>query len=110
MQWYEYLRDATAELGRPIEYQHDTRQKLERAGFIDIEEKVLRAPFNEWPKDSHQRSIARRYCSCLFQWLEGLSLQPMTKAFGWSAAEIRPIIDHVCSAILNKKIHAYHNM
>lgn len=110
VEWYEYVRDATRTVSRPIEYRHDTRHMLQRAGFIDIREEVIRAPFNEWPKDAHQKSIGRCYCGGLLEWLEALSMQPLTKAFGWSPAEVRSLIKAVFKAILMKRVHAYNNM
>lgn len=110
MQWYMYLRDATRTVGRPIEYQHNTREMLERCGFVDIQEQVYRAPFNTWPADIRLKSISRRYCACLLEWIEALSLQPMTTAFGWTANDIKPMLSAVSRAILNRRIHAYHNM
>ncbi|KAL9050345.1 MAG: hypothetical protein Q9162_006696 [Coniocarpon cinnabarinum] len=60
-QWYEYLKDATSRVGRPIAYNHDTREMLERAGFVEIQESVFRAPFNTWPRDTHLKAIGRRH-------------------------------------------------
>ena len=59
VQWYNYLADATYRAERPIGYQHNTRQMLQAAGFIDIQETIVRAPLNGWPSDPHQKSIGR---------------------------------------------------
>ena len=109
-QWYEYLRDATKTVGRPIEYNRQTREMLEHAGFVEIQEQVYRAPFNTWPKDSQLKAIGRRYCACLLEWIEALSMGPLTTAFHWKAADVRRLLAAVSQAILNRRIHAYHNM
>lgn len=109
-QWYEDLKEATRTVGRPIEYNHQTREMLERAGFVEIQEQVYRAPFNTWPKDSQLKAIGSRYCACLLEWIEALSLGPLSTAFGWKATDIQRLLAALSKAILNRKIHAYHNM
>lgn len=83
---------------------------LERSGFVDIQEQVLRAPLNTWPKDAHQKAVGRRYCACLLEWLEALSLQPLSKTYSWRKEDISALLRQVGKAMLNKKIHAYNNM
>ena len=109
-QWYEYIRDATSRVGRPIGYNHQTREMLERAGFVEIQEQIFRAPFNTWPRDSRLTSIGRRYCACLLEWIEALSIAPLTTAYGWKDTDVQRLLSSVSKAILNRKIHAYHNM
>lgn len=110
VEWYDHLRDATKMLGRPIQYPHNTEEMLKRAGFVDVNHTVHMVPFNTWPADDNQKKTGRRYCACLLQAIEALSLQPMTKAFGWSVEEIRPMLTALGRAIMNRKVHAYNNV
>ena len=109
-QWYEDLKEATRTIGRPIEYNHHTREMLERAGFVEIQEQVYRAPFNTWPRDTQLKAIGRRYCACLLEWIEALSMAPLTTTFGWTPAHVQRILTAVGQMILNRRVHAYHNM
>lgn len=111
MKWYEYLADATQRAQRPIAYNADTRQRLENAGFIDIHEEVIRAPFNSWPSDPHQKEIGRWYNLGLTEGLEALSFAPLTRIYNWEVNQnIRPFLELVKQTICNRKIHAYNNM
>jgi len=110
VQWYEYLVDATRRVHRSIEYQQNTRQMLETAGFTDIQEQIIRAPFNPWPKDPHQKEIGRWYCVGLAEGLEALSMGPLTRVFNWTAADVRRMAEDVKACITTKKCHGYNNM
>jgi hypothetical protein len=111
MQWYNYLADATSRAERPIAYQHNTRQMLQAAGFIDIQETIVRAPLNGWPSDPHQKTIGRWYNLGLTDGLDALSLAPFTRVNRWSANEhVRPLVKEVKKEIGQSKVHAYHNM
>lgn len=110
-QWYQYLADATHRVFRPIAYQHNTRQMLSAAGFIDIQEFVIRAPYNSWPADPHQKEIGRWYNLAITEGLEALSLAPFTRVNRWSADEhVRPLLEAVRRQICTKKMHGYNNM
>lgn len=110
-QWYNYLAEATRRVARPIEYQHNTRQMLQAAGFIDIQEMIIRAPYNSWPADPHQKEIGRWYNLGITEGLEALSLAPFTRVNHWDAAQhVKPLLDAVKRRICQRKVHAYNNM
>ncbi|KAL9089236.1 MAG: hypothetical protein Q9165_005804 [Trypethelium subeluteriae] len=109
-QWYDCLKDATARISRPIEYQHNTRQMLQAAGFIDINETVIRAPYNSWPADPHQKEIGRWYNLGLTEGLEALSLAPFTRVYQWPVPSVGRIVEDAKRQIVSKKQHGYNNM
>jgi len=111
IQWYNYLADATHRANRPIAYQHNTRQMLQAAGFIDIQETIIRAPYNTWPSDPHQKDIGRWYNIGISEGLEALSLAAFTRVNRWNATEhVRPLLREVKREICSRKIHAYNNI
>ena len=109
--WYGWLADATQRAFRPIAYEHRTRQLLQAAGFIDIQETVIRVPYNTWPNDPHQKDIGRWYNLGLTEGLEALTFAPLTRVYHWDLnAHVRPIVEGVRRELCNRKIHAYNNM
>ena len=109
--WYGWLADATHRVSRPIAYEHRTRQLLQQAGFIDIQETVIRVPYNTWPNDPHQKDIGRWYNLGLTEGLEALTIAPLTRVYQWDLnAHVKPLLDQVRREICNRKIHAYNNM
>ncbi|KAJ4988140.1 regulator of secondary metabolism (methyltransferase domain-containing protein) [Stagonosporopsis vannaccii] len=111
VQWYGYLADATWRVSRPIAYDHRTRQNLQAAGFIDIQETVIRVPYNSWPNDPHQKDIGRWYNLGITEGLDALSFAPLTRVYQWDLnAHVRPLLDGVKKEICNRKIHAYNNI
>lgn len=83
---------------------------LETAGFTDIQEQVIRAPFNSWPKDPHQKEIGRWYCVGLSEGIEAMSMGPLSRVYHWKPDAIRSMCEDVKTHILMKRIHAYNNM
>jgi len=84
---------------------------LQQIGFIDIQETILRAPYNSWPGDPHQKEIGRWYNLGITEGLEALSVGPLTRINRWSATEhIKPMIGAAKREICARKVHAYNNM
>ena len=110
VKWYNWLVDATQRAGKCLAYQHTTRQMLQAAGFVDIVETVIRAPYNAWHSDSHLKDIGRWYNLGMTEGLEALSLGPLTRVYHWSPEVVRGLIPGVAKEISSKRIHGYNNM
>ena len=110
VQWWQYLVDATQRVNRPLAYNHWTGHMLQQAGFVDIQETVIRAPLNSWPADPHQKDIGRWYNLGMTEGLEALSLAPLTRVSKWHLDDVKRIVRDVKKVMCNKKIHAYNNM
>jgi hypothetical protein len=83
---------------------------LERQGFVEIQEQVIKVPLNPWPADPHLQDIGRWYNLGLTQGLEALTLGPLTRMSNWKKVDIDRLIAEVRREICSKKIHAYSNM
>jgi hypothetical protein len=68
--WANLLLDATARAYRPIAYNTETRAMLERTGFVEIQEQIIKVPLNPWPSDPHLKDIGRWYNLGLTQGLD----------------------------------------
>ncbi|KAF1813886.1 LaeA-like protein, partial [Eremomyces bilateralis CBS 781.70] len=111
VQWYQYLAEATGRVSKSITYESNTGHILRSAGFIDIQETVIRAPYNGWPADPHQKHIGRWYNLSITEGLEALSLAALTRINRWDADQhVRPLLSAVRAEINSRKIHAYNNI
>jgi hypothetical protein len=106
-QWQQYLCEATAAAGKPLRYEHRTGQMLRDAGFVDIQEVVLRLPINTWPTDPYLKDCGRWYQLGMMEGLEGFSLGPMCRVLKWAAEDVRNFLKRVTVDIKSKQVHAY---
>ncbi|KAE8451408.1 hypothetical protein EG329_004037 [Mollisiaceae sp. DMI_Dod_QoI] len=110
VQWANYLLDATARAHRPLAYNEHTRQMLEQAGFVEIQEQVIMVPLNPWPNDPHMKEVGRWYNLGLTQGLDALSLGPLTRINNWTKADVESLTAAAKRDICSKKYHSYCNM
>lgn len=111
-QWYNYLADATARADKPIQYEHNTEQLLQHAGFTDIRHQTIRIPVNTWSPNAFEKIVGRWWNMILKEGLglEALSVAPLTRVFRWSHADVARLLKDVTHDICNKKMHIYMNM
>lgn len=108
--WSQYLLAATQHSGRPLAYNVDTRAMLERQGFVEIQEQVIKVPLNPWPADPHLKDIGRWYNLGLTQGLEALTLGPMMRIGEWSRVDVDKLVIEAKREICAKRFHTYCNM
>lgn len=83
---------------------------LERAGFVEISEQIIRVPLNPWPAEPYLKDVGRWYNLGLTQGLEGLTVGPLTRMSNWDKNRLDNILQETKRDICSKKIHAYCNM
>ncbi|KAI5785881.1 S-adenosyl-L-methionine-dependent methyltransferase [Geopyxis carbonaria] len=108
--WQQILMDSTARAGKPLAYEHRTGQFLREAGFVDIQEVVLKLPLNPWPADPYMKDCGRWYNLGMSEGLEGFSLGPMCRVLNWSTEDVQAFLKDVQKEMNSKAIHAYSNV
>ena len=59
LKWAHWFKEACVKLGRPVPELEQYKQRLEQAGFVDLQERILKRPTNDWPKDPKLKEIGR---------------------------------------------------
>ncbi|KAA8575462.1 hypothetical protein MFRU_002g00730 [Monilinia fructicola] len=108
--WIKKIFDATYRNHRPLAYNPETRGMLEKQGFVDIQEEVIKIPLNPWPEDPREKDIARWYNLALTQGLEAMTLGPLVRMSGWTKDEVTRLLTEVRRDICSRKIRAYNNL
>jgi hypothetical protein len=108
--WSQHILQATQQANRPLAYNEHTKTMLERQGFTEIREQVIKVPLNPWPADAQLKDIGRWYNLGLTQGLEALTLAPMMRVANWSRADVDKLIAEAKREICAKRFHAYCNM
>lgn len=84
---------------------------LEKAGFVDVQEKVYKKwPIGSWPKDPILKEAGRLHYHQLISGMEGWGMFFLTK-YGvpkpWSVEEVRVLMAKVRAEIQNPRHHFY---
>lgn len=82
-------------------------QRLEDAGFTNVEEKVFKVPIGPWAKNSILKTVGRYFRSSLYDGLQGLAMATLTRGLGWDSADVERFLVDVRKGLLDPTQHAY---
>ncbi|PCG99219.1 Hypothetical protein PENO1_054300 [Penicillium occitanis (nom. inval.)] len=97
--------------GRPLNTQTTMRAAIEKAGFIDVHEKLYKCPIGAWPKDPQLKDAGAINMEHWSSGLEGWAMWLLTKhgaPIPWSPDEVRVYVAKVRAELRNPKLHIYH--
>ncbi|CAI7670279.1 unnamed protein product [Penicillium manginii] len=109
--WGPNILGAAALSGRPVDTLDTMRKEIEKAGFIDLHEKVYRWPIGPWPRDPVLKEAGRLNWHMWKTGMDGYATYLLTK-FGlpepWSIEEVQVFVAKARAEIHNPKYHIYH--
>lgn len=59
VKWAHWFDEACVKFGRPVPKLEQYKQRLEQVGFADVQERILKRPTNDWPKDPKMKEIGK---------------------------------------------------
>ncbi|OBT60106.1 hypothetical protein VE03_10330 [Pseudogymnoascus sp. 23342-1-I1] len=108
-EWWALVKQAFAKTGRDIDAASQHKERLEKAGFVDVTVIEFKWPINTWPGDSDMKNIGMWSKENTLDALEALAMAPLTRTLEWEPEEVRMLLELAEADIENKGIHAYWN-
>lgn len=109
-EWCELLIHASKVAARSLEVAKHLRQWYEEAGFVDITERVFRAPIGGWETDPRRKDLGHWWVENWKLGLQGFSLALLTRDMDWSPVEVEVFLVGVRKSLEDASVHAYHNV
>lgn len=107
----DLISRAANKMGRPINIYQTFRGSIEKAGFVDIQEKVYKWPIGPWPRDKVLKEIGALNFHHWSNGLEGYIMFVLTR-FGepepWLKDEVLVYAAKIRSELTNPRHHVYH--
>ncbi|KAL4970712.1 class I SAM-dependent methyltransferase [Aspergillus stella-maris] len=98
----------TVDPQRQFRVAHRLARGMRDLGFVDVQERIFKAPVNPWSSDPHLHNIGKWMQSNLLDGLSGWSYKPF-RNMGYSRNEIEMFLVDVRKSIQNLQVHAYFN-
>lgn len=104
------LQEASMEVGRELDIAPKLRGWFEAAGFVDVQQRVFKAPLGRWPKDPAMKDLGHWWAENMSVGLAGFSLAYFSRVLGWSSEEIELYLVDVRKSLTDRDVHAYHRI
>ncbi|ORY55836.1 S-adenosyl-L-methionine-dependent methyltransferase [Pseudomassariella vexata] len=105
--WVGLVNAGAAVQGKDLWVASKYRAMLIETGFVDVEERVVLCPGNNWPVDARQRQMGKFMAQDNMEILQGISLRTLRRGLGMSQIEVEVLLAQVRVDIMNKNIHFY---
>ncbi|ETS81901.1 hypothetical protein PFICI_06903 [Pestalotiopsis fici W106-1] len=108
--WFNELRSAFEQAGMPLSLEPAPESWLKQAGFEDIKRNIKEIPYHPWPSSELQKEIGRWLNMGMVQGIEAMSMAPLTRYKGYSAAQVRSLLDDVKREICTRSFRSHCTM
>ncbi|KAJ5088736.1 hypothetical protein N7456_012352 [Penicillium angulare] len=109
-QWGKNICAAANNAGKPLETLDTMGQEIEKAGFVDLHEKVYKWPIGPWPRDPVLKESGRLSYHMWRTGVDGWAMFLLTK-YGmpepWSKEEVQVYVAKARSDLQNPNYHGY---
>ncbi|KAL1964156.1 hypothetical protein VTN77DRAFT_7244 [Rasamsonia byssochlamydoides] len=83
------------------------KEKMEKAGFVDVKEFVFKKPVGSWSKDPKMKEIGRFQLVQQLQAVESYTPALFSRVLGWTKMEIEVLIAKVRNELKDHSLHLY---
>ncbi|KAJ5371970.1 hypothetical protein N7517_003976 [Penicillium concentricum] len=108
--WGDNFIGCSERAGRSLLTQETMRGAIEKAGFVDVHEKLYKIPLGPWPKDKVLKEAGQLQYAHWLAALEGWAMWLLTK-YGaptpWTPEEVQVYLSKVRAELRNPRTHAY---
>ncbi|KAF6835099.1 methyltransferase domain-containing protein [Colletotrichum plurivorum] len=105
--WADKLDECCKILGRPLVNVPSLVTTLEEAGFVDVTIVPFKWPVGPWPKDPYYKELGEWTLANVIEGLEGWSMAALTRALGWTSAEVQVLLAEVRRDMKDPSVHHY---
>ncbi|KAF4463794.1 demethylmenaquinone methyltransferase [Fusarium albosuccineum] len=105
--WLKHLLEGSAKFGKSLEGAINWKDKLEKAGFVDVQQEIRKLPIGGWPKDAKLKEIGKLQGIQQIQAVESYTPRIFSTVLGWKEEEVQVYVSQVRKDLKNPAIHLY---
>lgn len=107
VRWSENLHQAARTFGKNMRTVRTWPEKMEKAGFQNVQSVTFPLPFNPWPKDAKLKELGRYQQLHMFEGMVSYSLRLYTNVLKWPKEEVEMLLEEVKSILKDRSCHLY---
>jgi SAM-dependent methyltransferase len=107
LQYYKILNEAAAKFGKTLNIAPTLKSSIEEAGFVNVVEKIFKAPIGPWAKDPKLKELGRWNLLAMHESLPPYTLKLFCGSLGWRKEEAEVFIAKVKGELADRNIHPY---
>ncbi|KAI1931097.1 hypothetical protein LOZ66_001838 [Ophidiomyces ophidiicola] len=109
-QWQQLLLMGSAKFGKRLDVEDMWKEKMEKAGFVDVVDESFKVPLRPWAKDPKLRQLGELQAIQIKESIESYSLALFTRILGWTVDELDILLTAVRNDFSDPRSHLYGRM
>ncbi|KAJ4316288.1 hypothetical protein N0V84_007933 [Fusarium piperis] len=105
--WLKTLLEGSAKFGKSLEGVIGWKEKMEKTGFVDVKQEILKMPIGAWPKDPKLKEIGKCQSVQQIQAVEAYTPRIFSTVLGWRDDEVQVYVAKVKKELKDPTIHLY---
>jgi hypothetical protein len=86
------------------------KQWMQDAGFVDVEEHILKLPVGPWPRNPRLKEVGAFESVNMTEGIQGLTIMLLTRCLNMTAIEVELFLMEVRRDVRNRNIHSYYHL
>jgi hypothetical protein len=105
--YIKLLVKGLTDMGRPQATGKMLKDRLEKAGFVDVVVRDIKQPFGPWPKEKRLKNIGAMVMLQSDPGIEAYGMAVFTRSMGIEVAEAIELCKNAWNDVHNKNYHMY---
>ncbi|CRG82966.1 hypothetical protein PISL3812_00313 [Talaromyces islandicus] len=105
--WQENINEASRMFGKGFMDCWYHKERMEKAGFVNVTDDAYKVPMGPWPKDKRMKELGRFQLFQMLEAVEPFSLAVFTRLLKWTPEKTRDLMEKVKADLCNPKLHMY---
>lgn len=125
--WHVLVTEGLRKAGVDLHAALPLKGRIERAGFQNVTEKVMKVPLGHWPKNPLLKKVGAYMHAVLYDGLQGMlfglsvsslvlitppgiCMGPLTRGLGWTREEVELYLPGVRKDLNDMSVHTYYSL
>ncbi|KAL2009086.1 hypothetical protein VTN00DRAFT_7280 [Thermoascus crustaceus] len=101
------LHEAGEKFGKSMGLVQTWKERMIKAGFVDVHCEVYKLPIGPWPKDPKLKELGRVQQVQQIEAIGPYTLAPFTRILGWTREEVEVLCAGVRNELKDRSLHLY---
>ncbi|KAH6723713.1 S-adenosyl-L-methionine-dependent methyltransferase [Leptodontidium sp. 2 PMI_412] len=107
LEWCETLNRVSTQFGKVLNVGRHHKRWLQEAGFVDVQEKVVKCPIGPWTRDSSLKELGRYERWHMNESVEAHSMALYTRVLNYTPEQAKVVFERVKMEFNDRNLHLY---
>ncbi|CAG7957853.1 unnamed protein product [Penicillium nalgiovense] len=106
----KHMHESSRMFGKDMTSSPSWKERMEKAGFVNVKEDVYKLPQSPWPKDPKLKELGRYHQLNMLEAMPIYTYALFSRVLGWTRSEIEGLLTGIRMELRDTSYHLYTNL